>query len=41
MQWNSPILLSHAIPERAGIATRIREPIHPDVLIVLAAVPAN
>jgi len=23
--WNSPILLSHTVPERAGITTRIRE----------------
>jgi hypothetical protein len=41
MQWNSPILLSHAVRERAGIATRIREPNHPDVLIMRAAMPAN
>ncbi|UPJ47641.1 hypothetical protein IVB30_30885 [Bradyrhizobium sp. 200] len=41
MQWNSPILLSHAVPERAGIATRIREHNHPDVLMMRAAVPAD
>jgi hypothetical protein len=40
MQWNSPILLSHAIRERAGIATRIRESTL-SVLIMLAATPGN
>jgi hypothetical protein len=38
---DSPILPSHAVRERAGIATRIREPNHPDVLIMRAAMPAN
>jgi hypothetical protein len=41
MHWNSPIRCSNAIPEHAGIATRIREHNHPDVLIMRAAMPAN
>jgi hypothetical protein len=36
-----PHPLFHAIPEHAGIATRIREHNHPDVLIMRAAMPAN
>jgi len=40
MQWNSPILLSHALRERAGIAARVRESTLM-FLIMLAAMPAN
>jgi hypothetical protein len=40
MQWSSPILLFHAIPECAE-PIRAFENFHPDVLIMLAAMPAN